>query len=76
MADDDARTDDSGVPDDDAEGVDEEGVVAVAVEVDFEHPRDLQTLWLKWVHLCTPAKVKWLFAALMKRSPTLMLVST
>ena len=58
------------------EVVDEEGVVAVAVEVDFEHPRALQTQWLKWVHLCTPAKVKWLFAALMKRFLTLMLVST
>ena len=64
------------VADLEVEVVDEEGVVAVEVEVDFDHPRGLQTLWLKWGHLCTPAKVKWLFAALMKRSPTLMLVST
>jgi hypothetical protein len=56
--------------------VEEVDEVVVEEGGDFEPQRVHQIQLLRWAHLCMPAKEKWLFAALMKRFRTLMLVST
>ena len=58
------------------EVVDEEEEEVEVEEADLEPQKVLQKLLLKWVHLCTHVKEKWLFVAQMKRCLTLMLEST
>jgi len=58
------------------EVVDEEEEEVVVEVVDLEHKKVHQKLLLKWGHLCTHVKEKWLFEVQMKRYLTLMLEST